>query len=154
MKTLSQSYFFRLFCCKIIRLFINICERRAGKTKLSEHLVFYSAALWNRLSVSHIAPLATLTEWNCVWSIGVIISFQISYYCDKMSEPIIRLLEMHRTGEMENRNLTRDEFLSLLGDCNLPFRWAHCQSTFHSLLANINWINNCSSKRLHNQSAG
>ena len=50
-------------------------------------------------------------------------SFQISYYCDKMSEPIIRLLEMHRTGEMENRSLTRDEFLSLLGDCNLPFRW-------------------------------
>jgi len=39
-----------------------------------------------------------------------------------MSEPIIRLLEMHRTGEMENRSLTRDEFLSLLGDCNLPFR--------------------------------
>lgn len=50
-------------------------------------------------------------------------SFQISYYCDKMSEPIIRLLEMHRTGEMENRSLSRDEFLSLLGDCNLPFRW-------------------------------
>ena len=39
-----------------------------------------------------------------------------------MSEPIIRLLEMHRTGDMENKNLSRDEFLSLLSECNLPFR--------------------------------
>ena len=39
-----------------------------------------------------------------------------------MADPIIRLLEMHRTGEMEHKNLSRDEFLTLLGDCNLPFR--------------------------------
>lgn len=86
--------------------------------------------------MSHIAPLAQNEKVSGV--LEFIISFQISYYCDKMSEPIIRLLEMHRTGDMENRNLTRDEFLSLLGDCNLPFRWEHCQITFHSLLANFN----------------
>ena len=34
----------------------------------------------------------------------------------------IRILEMHRTGDMDHKTLSRDEFLSLLGDCNLPFR--------------------------------
>jgi len=32
------------------------------------------------------------------------------------------LLELHRTGEMDQKTLTRDEFLSLLSDYNLPFR--------------------------------
>jgi len=39
-----------------------------------------------------------------------------------MSTEFIRLLELHRTGEMEQKTLTRDEFLSLLSDYNLPFR--------------------------------
>ena len=56
------------------------------------------------------------------FQIILIIISDYSHYCDKMSEPIIRLLEMHRTGDMENKNLSRDEFLSLLSDCNLPFR--------------------------------
>ena len=46
-----------------------------------------------------------------------------------MADPIIRLLEMHRTGEMEHKNLSRDEFLTLLGDCNLPFRSSSTQFT-------------------------
>ena len=34
----------------------------------------------------------------------------------------IRLLELYRTGEMEHKCLTRDEFLSLLSESALPFR--------------------------------
>ena len=63
--------------------------------------------------------------------------FQISF-CDKMSEPLICLLEMHRTGDMENKKLSRDEFLCLLGDCNLPFR---CDDNVEKSLDNTNhWI--------------
>ena len=34
----------------------------------------------------------------------------------------IRLLELYRTGEMDHKCLTRDEFLSLLSESALPFR--------------------------------
>ena len=47
--------------------------------------------------------------------------FRDNYPVSAMAEPI-RLLELYRTGEMEHKCLTRDEFLSLLSESALPFR--------------------------------
>ena len=114
-----------------MRLFVNYIylrarkeEKRREKRISVQHLVFSwfvrtQERAFGLLSVSHYYS----DRMKLSVEMSFMMSFQISYYCDKMSEPIIRLLEMHRTGEMENRSLTRDEFLSLLGDCNLPFRW-------------------------------
>lgn len=63
----------------------------------------------------------TILNGNTQCSILNVFSDREKYSDLAMSEAI-RLLEMHRTGEMEQKCLTRDEFLSLLSESNLPFR--------------------------------
>ena len=52
---------------------------------------------------------------------GMLITYFFRLFCGKM-EDMIRLLELQRNGEFEEKSLTRDQFLAAVGENHLPFR--------------------------------
>ena len=52
---------------------------------------------------------------------GMLMTYFFRLFCGKM-EDMIRLLELQRNGEFEEKSLTRDQFLATIGENHLPFR--------------------------------